>query len=218
MIHNVIPVNYFGGSGGQFLSSFLYSASQKDNNNWKFSDTGNSHYSKQHRIPVIKGLIEDPTSSNNLKLLLEFATTIPENITVYPQAHFAQPEELFKYFDKQIKIYFEPEQADELIGVIILKNPEGFLNLDISKNGRVWARRKQLMQTYHRLCNSCPDLEPRMLNVSWNELVYFDPDILVSKLSKFTQIPKEDFNMEKFLEWRTLTLKTISRVTDSGIV
>ena len=214
MIHNVIPINYFGGTGGQFLASFLYSASQKNNSNWKFSEYGNAHHSNQHRIPIIRGLIEDPTSASNLKLLLEFATTIPENITAYPQAHFADPEEVLKYFDKQIKIYFEPEQADEIIGVIILKNPEGFINLDTSKNGPIWLRRKQLMQTYRRLCNNCPDLEPRMLNISWNEMVYFDPDILISKLSKFTLIPKEDFNATKFLEWRTLTLSTISKVAD----
>ena len=215
MIYNVIPVNYFGGLGGQFLSSFLFSARTKDYDNWNFSENGQCHGSSQDRsLELINrpGIIDDPTGDINLNLLIEYAKTVPNDIIYYPQSHLANPDKVLEYFNKQIKIYCDPEQFDEIIGVIMSKLPVHFAHVIKHKTSRAWIQRKQLMQLHHRLTSNCPDLETRMLNISWNEMVYLDPDILVSKLSKFTLILKEDFDTKRFSEWRTLTLNTIKKL------
>ena len=105
MIYNVIPVNYFGGLGGQFLSSFLYSARNKDYNNWHFSENGQCHGSSQDRsIELINrpGIIDDPTGDINLNLLIEYAKIVSDDIISYPQSHMSNPDKVLDYFDKQI--------------------------------------------------------------------------------------------------------------------
>jgi len=215
MIYNVIPVNYFGGLGGQFLSSFLYSARNKDYDNWHFSENGQCHGSNQDRsLELINrpGIIDDPTGDINLNLLIEYAKTMPNDTIFYPQSHVANPNKVLDYFNKQIKIYCEPEQHDEIIGVQMFKLPENFAHVVKHHSSPAWIQRKKLMQIHHRLCNACVDLEPRILNISWNEMMYLDPDILISKLHNFTQIPKENFSTQRFSEWRTLTLTTINKL------
>ena len=219
MIQHVIPINYFGGSGGQFLSSFLYSAREKEYNQWHFSEAGRAHDSEKDWIPqgsndqnVIVGILADPTGEKNLNLLLTYAERAPKNKVTYPMGHFANPDEILKYFDKQIKIYFEPEHEDEIIGVMMSKVPEHFPGKLVNPTDSAWIHRKSLMNRFLRLRSNAPDLEPRLLNISWNEMVYLDPDILVSKLSNFTQIPKENFDKERFIIWRNLTLITINKL------
>jgi hypothetical protein len=57
-----------------------------------------------------------------------------------------------------------------------------------------------------------------MLNISWNDMLYNDPEILISKLHQYTQIPKENFNREKFVEWRQLTHKIVNRLKQAGLI
>lgn len=78
--------------------------------------------------------------------------------------------------------------------------------------------RKATEKFFPRLYNSCVDLEPRMLNVSWNDMLYNDPEVLICKLHQFTQLPKENFNREKFAEWRMLTHKTVNRLKEAGLI
>ena len=227
MIYNVIPVNYTGGSGGQFLSAFLYSALKVEPINWVFSKDGNAHDAdKSHGTPPY-GIGQDPTGEKNILHLVEFAKTVPENTVVYPHGHYSDPDLLMQYVNKQIKIYVEPERLDETMGVFMLKNPNTSLAFrDLTnpvvkekyKNHYMIQWRKHAEKQFLRLYGSCPDLEPRMLNVSWNDMLYNDPEVLISKLHDFTEIPKENFNREKFAEWRTLTHKTVDRLKQAGII
>lgn len=221
MIHNVIPVNYFGGSGGQFVSSLLYSAREKDYNNWHFTEQGQCHASNQDRsIELINrpNIVDDPTGEINLNLIIDYAKTVSSDKVFYPQSHLIDPDKVLKYFNKQIKVYFDPDQADEIVGVIMLKLPDHFAHVVKHKSSPAWIKRKELINKYSRLCNNCPDLEPRMLNISWNELVYLDPTILISKLSKFTGIPEGDFDFKNFIKWRELTSSTINKIKDAGMM
>ena len=225
MIYNVIPVNYTGGLGGQFLSSFLYDARENKPINWVFSEDGNAHETDKDRFIPPYGLGQDYTGKLNLNFLLESTKNIPNNIIVYPHGHYANPDLLMEYVDKQIKIYAEPEQLDEVMGVFMLKNPNtriyfqtDLIDKEKYKNNFHVKWRKAALPKFTRLFNSCPDLEPRMLNISWNDMLYNDPEILISKLHEFTQIPKENFNRDKFAEWRLLTHKTVDRLRLAGII
>jgi len=226
MIYNIIPINYFGGLGGQFLSSFIYSASNNRNINWVFSEQGNAHNSEKdiEGCPPFN-LSNDDDGVKSTNYLIEFSKTIPENTRIYPHGHFADPDLLMQHFNKQIKIYFEPEQQDEIIGVFMLKHPDGkFKNFDDTsqiekyKNNLNVAWRALAIKFFKRLCNNCPDLEPGMLNVSWNEMLYLDKNILISKLSEFLQIPNENFQRDKFDEWRSLTLVTVNKLKNAGLI
>ena len=227
MIYNVIPINYNGGLGGQFLSSFLCSARKNTPTNWIFSKDGNTHEAEKDWANTPYGFGQDPTGSKNINFLIEYAKTIPENVVAYPHGHYGDPDLLMQYVYKQIKIYADPEQYDEVTGVFILKHPKfnfGLTNLtdpiekEKYKNHPIIRWRKFTITRFSRLYNSCPDLEPRMLNVSWNDMLYNDTEILITKLHNFTEIPKENFNREKFVEWRQLTHKTVNRLREAKLI
>ena len=225
MIYNVIPINYCGGLGGQFLSSFLYAARENKSINWTFSKDGNAHETdKDHEGTPTFGLGFDPTGKMNIDHLIKYAKTVPQDIIAYPHGHYANPDLLMEYVYKQIKIYAEPEQLDEILGVFILKNPSAGdfqtdpIDKEKYKNNFNVKWRKVALPKFTRLFNSCPDLEPRMLNISWDDMLYNDPEILISKMHEFTQIPKENFNRDKFAEWRQLTHKTVDRLRLAGII
>ena len=225
MIYNVIPINYFGGAGGQFLSLFLYAARENKFVNWIFSDSGNSRSSDKDWYTPPPNFYTDFTGMMNPNHLVDYAKTIPEDIIVYPHGHYADPDLLMTHVNKQIKIYFEPEQLYEIVGMFLLKNPKHAFNdltdteqLARYKNHNVIKWAPVAAKKFARLVNSCPDLEPRMLNVSWNDMMYNDPEILISKLHQFTEIPEENFNRDKFAEWRMLTYKTINRLKQAGLI
>jgi hypothetical protein len=227
MIYNVIPVNYSGGLGGQFLSSFLHAARENRSINWIFSPDGNAHDSDKDWGSAPYGIGRDPTGEKNIAHLIEYAKIVPEGIIAYPHGHYPDPDLLMQYVDKQIKIYIAPEQLDETMGVFMLKHPATrvhFQNLtdpleqEKYKKHPMLQWRKFALTKFGRLYNSCPDLEPRMLNISWNDMLYYDPEILISKLHDFTQIPKENFNRDKFAEWRMLTHKTVNRLKEANLI
>ena len=76
MIYNVIPINYAGGLGGQFLSSFLHSARENNSVNWIFSPDGNAHESDKDWGSPPNGLGIDPTGVKNIAHLIEYAKTV----------------------------------------------------------------------------------------------------------------------------------------------
>jgi len=170
---------------------------------------------------------QDEYGSKNIAILKEYAKIIPANKIAYPHGHFGDPDLLMKHFNKQIKIYYEDNQIDEITGVFMLKHPDTSSQFqDLSDpekikeymNHHVVKFRQRHKKKFARLCNNCPDLEPRMLNVSWNDMMYNDSEVLISKLNQFTEIPEENFNRDKFAEWRMLTYKTINRLRQAGII
>ena len=227
VIYNVIPINYTGGTGGQFLSSFLYAARENRPIDWMFSENGNAHdIVKDDGSPNLAPG-KDPTGKLNVDHLIEFAKTVPKDIIVYPHGHYADPDLLMQYVDKQIKIYADPEQSEEVFWIFMLKHPNTTINFqnltdpierEKYKKHPMVSWRKYALKKFTRLYNNCPDLEPRMLNVSWNDMLYHDPEVLISKLHYFTQIPKENFNRDKFSEWRQLTHKTVNRLKEAEII
>lgn len=223
MIHNIIPINYGGGLGGQFLASFLFDARNNNQTDWIFSKDGNAHSTNKDWGSPPHGLGRDPTGILNINYLMEYSKTIPEDSRVFVHGHFADPDLLMQYVDKQIKIYFEPEQLNEVVGMFMLKNPDTTVIFDDPINAQHYNNhllvnwRRYILTKLVRLSNNCPDLEPRMLNISWNEMIRLDPDILISKLSNFTQIPAGNFNKDKFNEWRILTHKTLDRLKQAGL-
>ena len=225
MIYNVIPINYAGGLGGQFLSAFICAARENKPGNWVFSKDGNAHNTDKDLGSPPYGLGRDPTSEKNTAHLIEYSKTVHEDIIVYLHGHYADPDLLMQYFYKQIKIYAEPDQFEEILGIFMLKNPnfsEDFqtdpIDKEKYKNNYYVKWRRFALTKFTRLFNSCPDLEPRMLNISWNDMLYNDPDILISKLHRFTEIPEENFDREKFAEWRRLTHKTVDRLKQAGLI
>ena len=53
-----------------------------------------------------------------------------------------------------------------------------------------------------------------MLNISWNELYKGEVNSLIQKLSNFTEIPVEDFLIEKLIEWRERTTVGIEELKE----
>jgi len=43
------------------------------------------------------------------------------------------------------------------------------------------------------------------INVTWKEMFTLNPSIIISKLSRFTDIPEVDFHTDTLLEWRKST-------------
>jgi hypothetical protein len=214
LIENIIPVTFFGGTGGNFLSSFLSHALAKDYSLMSINESGNMHSNRDSYTNV--GLFIDTTGHINLRKILRDRDKDKE--LRFPSTHIADPSLALKYFKKVIKTYFTDDQYLEIMGVFYLKN-NYFLKepVDFSASEerdillRFINRRIEEKKEFTRLCENCPDLEPNLLNVSWSEMVYEDPNNLIEKLGVFTGIPVENFNIINLLEWRRLTIEASER-------
>ena len=58
-----------------------------------------------------------------------------------------------------------------------------------------------------------PKLEPATCFVHWKEIYVYDTSILISKVSKFTSTPEQNFNIENLNTWRELTRECEAQVT-----
>jgi hypothetical protein len=58
------------------------------------------------------------------------------------------------------------------------------------------------------------DLEPNLLNLSWQDIFKNNPDNLFKKLSTFSNIPYEKFKLTDLLEWRSRTNICVSDMSN----
>jgi hypothetical protein len=201
---DIVPVLYLGGSGGAFVSSFLYHAREKSNY-WVLSENGNAHATKRDAGTLHRGPRARPI--DHINTICQLPVT---DVVKYIPTHCSDPDLALLYFDKIIKIYnTESDQHDIALAFISKwgaddhQLPPAQLKLMV----------KSAMTSYTdfpALCNKYRELDS-VLNISWQEIMHDDPAVLVHKLSEFTGLPSADFPQEQLLTWRGLTRQAIEK-------
>jgi hypothetical protein len=150
---------------------------------------------------------------NNLKYDTEFTENNP--LPYYGSCHVDDIDGLSSYFEKTIHISFERKDVNLIPFVII-----GKLYIDERHIDDLNDLRKKYWSYYYYLNDIRKkhepriDLEPNVLNISWQDIYANDPKILIDKLSKFTNTPFEKFKIDDLLEWRSRTSICIKEMSE----
>jgi len=207
---DVIPILYFNGTGGHFLASLLYYAKNNiKTHSWNFSEYGNAHRTKKDFILRGPGIWAPVTE--HLDAILRMPMT---NQTMYIPSHCNDPALALTHLDKIIKTHFTFNDLDEIATVFAVKWGLEEQALETKKLKQVLDAQKRAYSEFANLANEFIDPEHRVLNLSWQEILHAEPDILINKLSAFTAIPYENFSMNHFLKWRELTNRAIVEYKD----
>lgn len=209
---DIIPILYMGGTGGSFLSAFIRAARDNiQNNQWLLSKYGNAHSCPvDPRHGCWGGTFNFPT----LTYLLGEYYSPASTFTRYTASHCPDPAAALTYFDKVIKTYVAPADSREVALVFAVKY---FLDVKSYPEETPVIRdvvnsAAGIFSNFPALCNES-DL-PNILNISWTDILYSSPDILINKLSDFTNIPRHQFPVNFLLDWRNRTLTGIEKFKD----
>jgi hypothetical protein len=222
-----IPITYAGGTGGNFLSSWLNAASLNDQSVLNYSEYGNAH--KTNINILYGGGMNISTGTNLTKHLSEEEKILLINDEVknyhlrFFATHMANKNLLLNYFEKIIIITYKKSNIEEVSIVHTVK----WAKDDDSPSVKKWVEEKLKTNTYPEMYSSfmkyqkvsllrfltdfTEEVNENIIYVSWNNLYNEDYHVLVNKLSNQLDIPKENFNLENLFKWRELTLKGIKK-------
>lgn len=207
---SIIPVTFVPGAGGHFLSKFIMLAKFKSTSPICIDPIfGHAHagYKAEGMLYVVlERLMHDPNIIiNRLKTELinrgEESSTLPP--PYYQPCHVYRVDFLGQHFEKVIRITYSNKDISDIVKIKIFKNNES----EVTRAGLTSAL--HIYQKYF-LDNKVDTAD--LLNISWDNLLYDNPRILIEKLSKFTGYPEEDFNISQLVRWREITKRVLSPI------
>lgn len=215
-IDTFIPVIYIGGSGGNFLASFITAAILDDDSTIKFSRFGNAHDSNVERISLhttdnvddIYSLVVD-RAVTNLPIIVD---SICPKYILLQHNQYQHLDAIIALFKKVLLISYDENDIDEIAQVYIAKHTvdtEGKKFDSLLKEEYVITakRLKDLQKLYQNIYGDHVDI------ISWKELFKEDPILLINKLSNYSGYPAEKFSLNKLNEWRRLTTICIEKIS-----
>lgn len=208
MIDGLIPICFLGGSGGSFLNSWLTSAKYNVKCELQFSDYGGMHTLKHLELPGhMHAITENIVTKLEYIKSLQFLDNYSERYPPYFTTIHEPAVNVLEYFDRVINITYQIRDTNDLTACFIMK-----WGRDIRKSASGhYAEQAKLYTDKHHLFK--PIKNENVCNVSWTELFYYtDLDPFISKLSLFTGIPTNNFNIENLISWRNKSKETISLV------
>lgn len=210
MIEDIVPITYINGSGGNFLCHFIVSAKRNNKNIIELSKHGNTHEFGLKDIPSPSfGIL----TADNLKInhILTQTPNILANTPYYTSAHIADPKLIHDNFKKSIRIVYDLDDVDELTLIHLGKYSVDCENINLESVHTQLPFIKFRIKKYNEFFKNNENYDS-MLLVSWKEIYHSDPQILIDKLHKFTNIPKNNFSLEQMLIWRNATQMCIETV------
>lgn len=208
---HIIPVTYLGGTGARFLTYLLTSAKLSINEKIRLSHFGNAHYGLQRDMKHTPWGIEDVPSSQHIEHILAQQPENLDNAPFFVTAHILDLDLALETFEKVIRVTYDEDDMDEINKVFLGKFGLDDYKIKMTPKDFLVFR----MKSYVRLkpyFTRRPELEPRVLFVSWKELVHSDATTFIKKLSDYTNIPSENFNLENLLHWRGVTLLGVDEI------
>lgn len=209
----MIPITFAGGTGGQFLSYFLESAKIKDLSSIddKLSEHGNSH-----RLRSVHMAVAPYPAKLTYSDLLSVWHLPPDNEKVYPYycgTHISEIDDVLSYFDKIIRVTYDIDDIDDLVLIFVgkrLLDDNIISKNDIDKLKQGEATHRYFLTTQQQFFVDRPDLAPKVLCISWKEIIKNDASNLINQLSNFTEMPIENFNYDALITWRNATFKCLN--------
>jgi len=212
---DIIPIRYMSGTGGQFLSSFITAAKTKNNQAIRLSLFGNAHTNNllDFSLPGHPAFGPDRPDSLKIDATLNLIGNEGSVPIYYSAMHFMDIKLLLTTFDRVISITYDIDDVSDIALIFYGKFyiDELQSNTDISNHRYVTM--KITLKYSSRFFKEYES--DNVLNVSWKELFHLDTNILVEKISAFTSIPKENFNISNLLEWRKVTLQCLDKVSST---
>jgi hypothetical protein len=213
LITHLVPITYFGGTGGHLIRSLLIASKVGYNALWKFSPHGHAHkgpteeYNRSFMEPTDLRISIDDVLSQLKNSKFEYN----KDEVYYHQFHLLDIDELMKYFAKSIRVCYEYKDVKEVSLAMMAKYGVDGRNL---KNPNQEILRKYFLERQMGAIEKCKRFQPvdnqNVLSIKWNTILREDPDVLFSQLSAFTGL--EQFSLNNLLHWRELTLKGIGEM------
>jgi hypothetical protein len=201
------------GSGGNFLSRFITFAKLNSTDILKLSKHGNAHAGYVELPRSILG----PSDNDNLKIE-QMLNAIPKGNVLpiyYVPAYILDIKLCMNFFEKVIRITYKKDDIEDITYSYLGKYQLDFAHKDKSTNVFNLYMHTLIFISKYVKDFSILEENANILYISWKELVYYDPDILINKLHNFIQIPKENFNLENLYNWRKATIFCIETLSSA---
>jgi hypothetical protein len=204
---DIVPITFIHGTGGNFLCSFIIAAKNNNQTPFVLSYHGNMHENSLKDIPT------EPTSIENLDQL-KIDSIINGKIMVdispyYTSSHISDLELLQNYFERSIRITYDNNDILEIsnayIGKFWLDQKSYKKDINVLHKISINTLTKYQSKFYEQLIDN-------VLFISWDTLLHGDSLVLIEKLSNFTQIPMENFNIDNLNHWRERTRLCIKKI------
>jgi hypothetical protein len=202
-----ISVRYFGGSGGTFLTSWLTAAK---NENPQYVSLTNVSSANPNFLEIQQSVPHTFRSEQHRQFL---STVVPDNYEAVPPYFVLDQskslDESLECVQRVINISYDINDVDDVAWCYYKKTfmrQENATLLDVESVleqltetvGACWIRFRAKTDT-ERVCY-----------VKWKDLLSGDPVALVEKLSAFTGISTNKFNLSLLAEWQTGTQALIN--------
>jgi len=200
MLH--IPITYASGTGGHFVCYLLNAAQINNHTKILLSSTGNAHNSGLG-FCIGGGFVSDDTKKKTE--ILAYANSNEER-NKFLAVHCADFEFLQASFKKIIVITYSKQNIQEISTIFSNKWRSNVSGVE-HDHERI-KKRMDTMLRYSTLESIYADTllsSDYIMNLSWDNLFKGNASELVQALSKFTQIPVENFNIPNLIYWRKLT-------------
>jgi len=216
MNRDIIPINYAGGTGGNFLCHFIVTAKYNNYEKYKLllSRYGNAHSSVKD-FPGAPYPLQVPDDIKVNYLL----TTLPDGSDktkpYYSVAHILNNQTILDNFEKSIRIVYDKDDFEELtmvfMGKYALDCEEKIFN---ETTDTLWHHLPSMRFFFKKYSKyfKYEEGHDNVCYVTWKELYHLDPSVLIEKLSNFTGIPKENFSKEHMYVWRKATAFCIDSI------
>jgi hypothetical protein len=207
MITHLVPVCFLGGSGGNFLSTWIAQADDSSTPLTEFSKHGNAHLYKSRPAKYLFNMFSDQSAAiESLKLYDSELTK-----RTFSDCHLVNDAQILENFNTCIKVYFDvddiPDIAYSFVGKYCIDEAGGAED-SVTLTKQFQDRLLVINDKFPGFTKPLPSQEGT-LSVSWKELVYLDANALVAKLSTFLSIDTVKFDVAALLKWREITLASI---------
>lgn len=202
-VKNIVPVTYYGPTGGNFVSWFLNLAYLNKKETMNFSEHGNAHLNPYKPAIINNRIFLD----DKIKITQMIKVNPSPNTTWYPNVHINDTKLLDDYFVKSVRIVFAEQDIPNLATLSLYK-----VYIDAYGIKEFKEQRKRMECNILKKCSKIFHDQPYFESihyVSWKDLVFGSSEQLVEGLSKFTEIPIDNFNLENLKVWRSKTINTL---------
>lgn len=206
-LHEVVPITYMGGTGGNFLCHLIVSAKRKIKTIPELSRYGNSH------IACFKDIIGPPHGIDEddlVKLDWLINCSYPDYTSspYYTAAHIKNANLLSEHFKKSVRITFDSDDIISVSSAFLGKYFVDEMKIDLNNISSYKSLAMNKLTSSLPFFQKDESLSTTMF-ISWKELFNGNAETLIYKLSEFTEINSTDFSTDALMHWRDKTKECI---------
>ena len=236
-----IAIRYTGGAGGQFLNGWLTKAKYRDLDPMPLGEFGSGHLSRRE---VAWNVSSFYSLEDHLTLYRQQHPHSPCYSPWFFGTHCEDQALVLNSIGRMITITYQEQDCREIalafLGKYMLENPKHREEIERNCNplGLTYAQRQQrirdrgldpawpeenwmmldvLRRKRERISEFQPTgADPRVMYISWQELVYSAPQPMIDRLGQFTGIDPAHFDLESLKAWRKATGEGMQRARVIG--